>query len=71
MTGKSGIVEDRSPREDSDRDRVIGDRVICESSEKKMDKKRESRENKTKKTNPFHTRLQEDFTFSLHLYFKM
>lgn len=67
MSGKSGIVEDGSPGEDSNRDWVIGDGVVGESSQKKVDNERENRQDKTKQTNPFHTRLQEHFTFPLHL----
>lgn len=68
MSVESRIVEDGSPGEESDRDRVIGDGVIGESGEKKVDEERQSRQDETEKTNPFHARLQQEhFTFTLHL----
>lgn len=68
MSVESRIIEDGSPGEESDRDGVIGDGVVSESGEKKVDEERESRQDETDETNPFHARLQEEhFTFSLHL----
>lgn len=68
MSVESRIIEDGSPGEESDGDGVIGDGVVGESGEKKVDEERESRQDETEETNPFHARLEEEhFTFSLHI----